>query len=474
MNDEKDRIKRPRKWAIWLSPRSLTGRLLLAAGLWAGAALLLGGYILSTAFRDYAADRFDERLYDALDSLVGVTEISSDGLVVFTRSLSDLRFEAPYSGWYWQISTPGQDPIRSRSLWDYELDVDFSHDDVVADMYQTLGPDGQRLRVIERDVMPMDSEITFRYLVAADTTSEIEQVALFNQLVSMVLGGLGLFLVIAIIMQITFGLYPLARIRNVLGRIRSGQQKRLQRSFPPEVLPLVDEVNAVLDHNDEVVRRARTHVGNLAHALKTPLAVIANEAALSKDKKFAALVSRQVSRLQRHVEHHLVRARVMGRARGSGVQTNVAEAVAAIVRSIKRIHSDEVLKIEQKIGNDIVFWGHREDLDEILGNLIDNAAKWCHGHIRISATNPLQGEFETFILIDIEDDGPGVSKENLRDIFERGARLDETKPGTGLGLSIVRDIAEMYGGRVVPGKSDLGGLKLCVILPTAPADVAAN
>jgi len=200
------------------------------------------------------------------------------------------------------------------------------------------------------------------------------------------------------------------------------------------------------------------------------VAVIENEAAQSADKKFAALVSRQVSRLQRHVEHHLVRARVMGRGRGSGVQTNVEEATAAIARSIKRIHSDKKLEIEQNIGSDIIFWGHREDLDEILGNLIDNAAKWCDGHIRVSATNPLEGEFETFILIDIEDNGSGVSSDNLRDIFERGARLDESKPGTGLGLSIVRDIAEMYGGRGVPGKSDLGGLKLCVILPTAPAD----
>lgn len=451
-----------------LVPRSLTGRLFIGVGTWAVVALLVGWFVLSAAFSRFAYSNIDQRMAQTLDALIGITEISEENTIYFTRPLADQRFEVPYSGWYWQIHYLDNETVRSRSLWDWELFTNFNHNDYSEDYFEGVGPEDQVLRIVERDIFLNDGSVKIRYFVAVDKSEIEKQIDEFNNLLIITIGGLGLGFIATIILQVSFGLYPLKRIRSVLSDVRTGRARRLKSDFPREILPLVDEVNAVLDHNDTLVARARTHVGNLAHALKTPISVLKNEAMNEKETKFGALVSRQVGRMEKRVEHELVRARVAGRSRVVGAKTDVAECVSGLMRSLKRIYPDKEIDASIDIDSNIKFWGEREDLDEILGNLLENAYKWSNSKISINTEKSEivdGGEAKNCMTIIIEDDGPGVSKEMREQMFERGRRLDESVPGTGLGMAIVLDIVKICEGELSLSTSKLGGLKVMVRLP---------
>ncbi len=314
------------------------------------------------------------------------------------------------------------------------------------------------------------SEVVFRYMVAENTADMEDQVARFSRILALSFGVLGVGLLITTFLQVSFGLHPLREIRRGLEAIRSGSSKRLDDEVPAEVQPLVTEVNLVLDHNDEVVNRARTHVGNLAHALKTPISVITIEAETGKSDNLASVVAKQSKIMQQQIDHHLARARAMGRSRTIGVRTHIASAINDMIRTIKRIHSDKDMEFDLQVSDNLHFWGERQDLDEILGNLMDNAAKWGKSKIRISAYRTVPTDNYERLCIEIEDDGPGVSLKEREALFERGTRLDQSVPGSGLGLAIVKDIAEICGGEVALMDSGLGGLKVVVSLPaTSPA-----
>lgn len=448
-----------------LSSRSLTARLLAAAGLWTLLALLAGGWALTAAFRNYVERDFDERLYQYLDAMVGATELENEGFVRFTRPLGDQRFAEPYSGLYWQVSVEGHEHFRSRSLWDQELDPNLGEPAFSPRVREVGGPDGQILRLIERDITLPGSEHVFRYMVADNTAEITEEIDRFNALVAWSMGALGAGLLLAMVLQVSFGLRPLRTIRHRLADIRSGQAQRLEGDYPPEIQPLVSEMNAVIEHNDEVVARARTHVGNLAHALKTPLSVMANAADTDREAPLAEVVDAQSRIMQRHIGHHLARARASGRSSLIGVRTEVAPALQELVRAMERIHADRHLTVVLDAEPELAFWGERQDLDEMVGNLLDNACKWAKSRVHVTSRRNDSKSERAALDIVIEDDGAGVGPDERDALFERGRRLDESKPGSGLGLAIVRDIAAITGGSIRLADSELGGLKAVLTLP---------
>ncbi len=443
--------------------QSLASRMLIAAGVWLALALAVGGILLSVFFRDTMERNFDARLTMLLDNLIGGATVDDGGIVSLYRSMMDPRFDRPYSGWYWQISGPGKSPFRSRSLWDQELDIGKAHSQLKARVFETAGPEGQVLRVIERDISLPGSNQVYHFAVAGDVSELKDQISDFNRTLAWWLTALGGILLLAMAIQVRFGLRPLRQISAALGAIRSGRTRRLEGSFPNEIEPLARELNALLDHNEAVVTRAREHVGNLAHALKTPLSVLGNEAQ-ANESPLARLVTEQTTNMSRHIDHHLTRARAAGRGGVIGARTAVAPAVRDLVRVMERLHPDRELSFDvSTVRDDIAFRGERQDLDDMLGNLLDNASKWARARVRVTVT----GDGDNLRVV-VEDDGEGISEEVRDQVFERGERLDESVPGSGLGLAIVKDLAEICGGAVTLDRSDLGGLKAILRLPRAP------
>lgn len=463
------------KWLpLWLSPKSLAGRLLWLSGLWTILALSAGGLILSAVFKDSVEQGFNNRLEQTLIAMVGATEVANDGLLDFTKPLADQQFLEPYSGRYWQISSADQTALRSRSLWDFEIPSRLNTPALSSLMYDIKGPDNQTIRIFAQDITLADDERVYRYIVAGDLAELNAQIDRFDRILLWSLGAMGLGLLTAMILQVTVGLKPLGRVKRALAAIRSGKEDRLSTDYPPEMMPLVDEVNAVLDYNKDLVERARTQVGNLAHALKTPLSVMTNECGEGDHAGLAKVVDKQTSEIRRHVEHYLSHARIMGRSNILGVQTHVRPVVEGITRTIAKIYPDKPLSFAINIDEKVYIQIDRQDLDEILGNLIDNAAIWTTDRISILAKvnsakskdkDNSKGNTKPMICLEISDNGPGVSDEELKLIVKRGKRLDETKPGSGLGLSIVKDIVEMSGGQFSVSHATEGGLKVSFFLP---------
>src|SRR5262245_10894877 len=441
---------------------SLALRLVLAAALWIGAALLAGGLALSTIFRDYAERNFDARLTVLLESLVAVTEIDEEGHPQLTRGVGEPRFDQPFSGWYWEIDGGGEPLLRSRSLWDERLPLAPGTVTTVEPLFGNVeGPNDEPLRVVEREFVLPGALRRFHYAVGGDHSEIDAEVRSFNRTLGWSLGILGLGLLTALLIQVRFGLQPLRRMRQAIIAVRTGWKQRLEGEFPVEIAPLSDELNTLIEHNAAVLERARTQVSNLAHALKTPLSVLSNEAAPGAGP-LAEAVKRQTTAMRRHIDHYLSRARAAAATRVIGVRTHAAPVVEDLRRTLERIYVDRRIVIETKVPHDLAFRGDRQDLEEMLGNLMDNACKWADGRVAVAAR--VEGDR---VVFDIDDDGPGLPADQRTAVFDRGHRLDESVPGSGLGLAIVRDIAELYSGAIVLDHSALGGLRAVLTLPAA-------
>jgi len=446
------------------TPNSLTFRLVGAAGLWTALALIAGGFLLSALFRTTVERSFDDRLAIMLEGLIGVAELADDGTVSLARPLTDSRFSRPYSGLYWQVTPRAGVPLRSRSLWDLALATDLDEDDIVEHRFTTRGPDDQKIRVIERDIVLPGGNTPLRFAVAADTTEMKKEVRSFNRIIGSSLALLGFGLISAVLFQVRYGLQPLRRIRRALASMRAGRTRRLGNDFPTEIMPLVTELNALLDHNAEVVNRARTHVGNLAHALKTPLSVLANESAASGEPD-RGLIARQVDLMRRNVDYYLARARTVAMGGVIGTRTPVIPVVRDLCRTVEKIYTPRRLEFDSLIEgpkDKLVFAGERQDMEEMLGNLLDNAAKWARHRVRVTVRRA-----EQKLVIVVDDDGPGIAPERRAEVFNRGSRLDEQAPGTGLGLAIVHDVAGLCDGTVCLGDSPWGGLSVTLSLPAS-------
>ena len=443
-----------------MSVNSLGFRLAASAALWISAALVAAGFVLSGLFHDHVERTFERQILLQLDRLSAVSEVGPGGAVKLKHLLADPRFERPYSGWYWQVAGAAGPVLRSRSLWDQVLDA--SPKPVLAaepQRYTAAGPGEQLLWGLRRNITLPGSGHVYQVTVAADVSELRAAVEDFTSTLVASLAVLGLGLFAAVIVQVRYGLSPLRRLRAALSAVRSGRTTRLVGRFPDEVTPLAQELNGLLDHNAAVVERARTHAGNLAHGLKTPLSVIANAAA-NKRGALAEMVRHQVATMSDLIDHHLARARTIAAAGVLGARTDVSAVAEVLRRTLARLYVDRGLVVTVGGDTGLAFLGEGQDLQEMLGNLMDNACKWARSSVRVT----LAGEGERLRLC-VDDDGPGLAPEARARVFDRGRRLDEAVPGDGLGLAIVRDVAELYGGSVSLAESALGGLRATLDLP---------
>ncbi|HEX4077251.1 MAG TPA: sensor histidine kinase [Rhizomicrobium sp.] len=452
---------------------SLSARLIAAAAVWTLLGLLVGGYVLSGVFRSAVEGDFDARLRSYLDVMIAAAEPTAEGAVSLQDRFADPRFERVYSGWYWQITPVGpKGPLTnnaqiSRSLWDRTIKVTDSWSGHGTTWGHGEGPEGQRLRLVAQRIefpvqpgSPKDGMRAYSFLVAADVTEVENEVAKFDTTLFRSFAILGLGLIAAIFIQVRIGLQPLNRVSVALARIRDGKARRLVGRFPAEIAPLATELNSLIEHSAEVVGRARTHVSNLAHFLKTPLSVLASEAS-AHPGPLADAVLRQVATMRRQVDHYLARARAAGALDVLGNRTPVRPAIEDLARVLSRIHAVRGLAIDVDVPRELAFRGERQDLEEMAGNLIDNACKWARSRVAVSARKTAGAAFE----LRVGDDGDGLDPEERARVGERGERLDETMPGSGLGLAIVRDIAKLYGGLLTLDESPLGGLEARLSLP---------
>ena len=442
---------------------SLARRMMLIAAGWIAVLLAGGGFALDRTLTNLVENNFDEQLEYMLTAMVQSAEIGPDGEVFFYRSLGDQRFLEPNSGLYWQISGAGHEDFPSRSLWDRSLEVRGDHFDDDVHLYDSGQFAAEPLRVAERSIILPGSDTQWWFTVAASREEMDQQIARIRSILVWSFAILGFGLLVMAMLQTWYGLGPLRRVRAAIQRMRTAGTNRVTDPLPQEVQPLVDELNGLLAHSQKQAEEARTHAGNLAHALKTPLTVLTN-AATARAPDLSDAVIRETRTMQRHVDHHLARARAVGRRAVGLASTPVCESAEAVRRAVERLYPDGRFDVA---GNRKARVGiERQDLDEILGNLIENAAKYGGGSVFVTV-DAVEGS--ELCAIWIEDDGIGIPEEERTRIFDRGARLDTGKPGTGLGLAIVRDVAEIYGGTVSLGESeDLGGLLVELSLPRAP------
>ncbi len=441
---------------------TLTGRLLMSAVLWSVAALAVGGLVLSFVFRSYVLSDVDKRLELLIDTMVGISEISPDGVIRFNRPLFDQRFTTPYSGQYWQISEINNEPFRSRSLWDFELKTEMEHRSFSLKYYEIEGPDGQTLRVAERDIILPEADRIFHYQAATDTVEIQAAISEFNFMLFIALSIIMLTVTMALVLQVRYGLKPLRVIGRSIAAIRAGKENRIEGEWPQDLQPLAQELNALIDQNEQLVDRARTHVGNLAHALKTPLSVVQNDVEGQADER-SLRINTQVRLIRDHIDHHLKRARIAGGGSGAGLP--IKERLEKLVNAVGVMTREKGILYDLECPDDLRFDGEKQDFDEILGNLIDNAGKWATSRVSVSVNRVKDSPRRPFMELQVEDDGPGVPDDQIDTLFERGKRLDEHVPGTGLGLAIVRDIAELYGGQASLAHSEMGGLLAILKLP---------
>lgn len=463
--------------------RSLRWRLLAATLVAIGVALVLAGLVLAGLFRDHVLRQSVASLTAQLDQVTARLEFDAAGQPdVDAAALSDPRWSRPRSGLYWQVDEgdadgrpgPRRGVLRSRSLWDAVLTLPADRlADGVVHVHEVAGPSGEPLLVVERTVRrEAEGAMSWRLIVAVDLGETRAATRRFNGVLAASLAVLLVLLGAAAWAQVAVGLAPLRALQRAVAAVRDGRAPQLEGVGPAEVQPLADDFNAVLARNAEVVARARTQAGNLAHALKTPLAALRQAAtAASRDAAAAAelpqLVHEQVDLAQRHVDWHLARARAAAARGVPGVRVAVAPVLAALLRVMEKVHAGRGLVFDTpRVDVTCHFAGEAEDLHEIVGNVLDNACKWARHEVRVVAGTEA-GPDGTRVVIVVEDDGPGIDAADRAAVLARGTRLDESTPGSGLGLSIAAELVALYGGTLELLGEPSAGLRVRIALPAA-------
>jgi signal transduction histidine kinase len=447
-------------------PYSLRFRLLAGTLLWIVVALAATGLVLAQLFERHAAAQFQAELQVHLNQLAANLELDSDGRPVVATPLSDPRLQKPLSGLYWQVrqgAGAGEVLLRSRSLWDGTLVLPPPAAAGV-EAVRVAGPGGREVLALAQELRLAEApDRPLRLVVAADSAVLQGAVRQFVRVLVISLGVLAAGLGAAAVAQVVVGLAPLRRLGAAVNRLRAGSGTRLEGRYPAEVQPLVDDFNAVIERNAQIVARARTQAGNLAHAGKTPLAVLANAAhdATLAPAALAALVGEQAAAARRQVDWHLSHARAAAARDVPGLRSGVGPLAAALVRVMRRVHAARELAFDASaIAAGAAFAGEAQDLQEMLGNLVDNACKWAAHSVRIGA-----GVRDGRLDITVEDDGPGLAPAQREAVLARGVRADEQVPGSGLGLAITADLAAMYGGSLRLEAAAGGGLRATLTLP---------
>lgn len=443
--------------------RSLTFRLIVGASLLCAVTLVVAFMLLTALFDLHLKNGVDAELAERLEDLAAGLEVAPDGTISLSKEPDLPKYDRQLSGHYWQISVKGQPPIRSRSLWDWRLPEPVG--DTIAGVItlrEISGPREETLRLAQQALQFDAAGAPVIFSVAADLAPIEAAAGEFSRILAIALAVLGLGLVAAMVLQVGVGLRPLDRIGAALGDIRAGRERRLTGEMPTEIAPLARELNALLDHHQTLIDRARAQAGDLAHALKTPLTVLRNELEFEEtpDRKLAV---EQIDAMSDVVQHHLARARAAASANLLGVRADATQAIGALARTLPRIVGERPIDVAVETGAAPLFFaGEAQDLSELIGNLLENACKWAAQRVTIDAANR-NGR----LVISIGDDGPGIAPEQRAAALQRGGRLDERKPGSGLGLTIAQDLAKLYGGSLVLGQSALGGLLVTVDLPAA-------
>ena len=450
-----------------LLPNSLTLRAIFFSTIWAAISLVAIASVITALYRSAAEKSFTNILSAQLFNLIAATDIDDNGKLNGAPDLGDIRYQQPDSGWYWSVEpvtskvsgglqslSLGGSGIAAPALGAVPFNSDFRRN------YLADGLDGEMVDVYETEVSLGTEDQVARFRVMGNHNEFEAEISEFSKSLYLYLGLFGLGSIAVNAIAILAGLHPLKRAREALAAVREGKAQRLDGVFPQEIEPLANEMNAMIDNNRRIVERSRTQVGNLAHSLKTPLSVIINEG-----REFGGrpgkLVGEQALAMQTQIQHYLQRARVAAQ-RGSVVfRVPVLPVIERMLRVMRKLNPDKRIDLEGHADN-VMFAGESEDFEEILGNLLENAAKWGKKRIRVSVA-PNSMAFS----VSIADDGPGLGDDQMAEALKRGRRLDETKPGTGLGLSIVAETVREYGGDLKLARSDLGGLGVTFTLPRA-------
>ncbi|MEZ5851820.1 MAG: ATP-binding protein [Hyphomicrobiaceae bacterium] len=454
---------------------SLAARLFATAAVWSLLVLPIAGIIIDVVHTRDVRASFDARLSQLLTILVAFSTDQGQPEPRFPRNVGEPLFELSHSGWYWQITplddSPGKRMV-SASLASEALPLPSSLG-MKADRYdirwhEEKGPVGEPLRIAEQvySAGEQDTPHFYSYVVAGNLQFAETRIADFRLPLAISLAIAGLGLLLSVYMQVRFGLLPLRQIRERLSAVRTGEAERLVGNPPSEIEPLQAEINALIQSNQDIIERARTQVGNLAHALKTPLAVITNEATADTSPS-SQKIAEQAKLMRDQVNHYLDRARVAARVGVVGRVTDVAPVLDGLRRALERIYQERGLVIEITCPAGARFQGERQDLEEMLGNLMDNACKWTEDEVDVVVRLAGKPEAEggRRLLITVDDNGPGLTEEQRNQGIKRGRRLDESKPGSGLGHSIVADLAQSYRGTFALEASEAGGLRACLDLP---------
>jgi signal transduction histidine kinase len=456
-----------------LRVNSLALRLILTSSAISVVMLAVAALLLGQLFSAALERNFDARLRAVLDGLLSDAQLDANGAPQLSQQLSDTRFGLPLSGWYWQIEPPAKSSLpdlASASLLEQRLapapDMLANRDAEGIASFYMFDSNNTKLRVIEEELQLPGSDKTYAVTVAGNFDELRSEVQSFRQTMFLVLGLLGVGLVVSVVAQVIFGLRPLRQVQRKLTAIREGKVEKLEGDFPAEIQPVADELNLLIQSNAEVIERARTQVGNLAHALKTPLSVLTNEAGAHQGQ-LSDKVKEQTRVMRDQVSLYLDRARRAARAQSLGAVTEVKPVLDGLGRTLERIYRDKGLSIAVACDPALKFRGEKQDLEEMAGNLMDNACQWAAGRIEVSAelARDLTSVSRLWFYLRVDDDGPGLPPDKRAEALKRGGRLDESKPGSGLGLNIVKETVSMYSGKLELADATIGGLRVQLRLP---------
>jgi signal transduction histidine kinase len=450
--------------------KSLRARLVIGAAIWISIGVYAAGIFITELFRQYATSLVDSDLRRDLEELMMLIDVDAAGFPHLPRPLSDPLFGQAGSGFSWQVNRSGKTLIKSLSASTEELpaasDVPETSDVRKLTLKGARGP----MTVFERVFLPDDSTLPpLRIQVGAELAVIDRMTPAFTAPLVMSLALLALVLMAAAALQVSFGLRPMSKLRSALGEIGSGAADKLPEDFPSEVQPLVDDLNHLIEINSEMLLRARAQAGNLAHGLKTPLAILMDEADRLErrgETEAAGVILQQSQRMQRQIDYQIARARAASACSAPGVSAQVAPTISNIVTAMARLYCDKNLHIDIDVDAQCVVLCDPMDLNEMTANLIDNACKWASGAVTVRG---FVENGRTGVVITVDDDGPGLPAEAMERVFKIGERLDDQVPGSGLGLPIVRDLARLYGGEIRLNNSAQGGLGATLRLPTARA-----
>lgn len=440
--------------------RSLSSRIIAFSGLWVITALIISALMLVYYYRDHVAQHYDAHVNMHLEELTMASGFGSDGEFSLKFLPSDPRYDVLNSGWYWDVRQSGVSLRQSPSLGGYMFDISHIQPNSSKAVYEMLGPVLEPIRMHVLKIEQAGNLEPLVFLTSAPTTDYTDDVVNYSDHVFFSFLLLGLGLLLTVVLQVRITVKPLGAIGKEIAEIREGKYFKLSQDYPTDVQPLVDELNNLLDHNIVLLKRARNQLGDFAHSVKNPLTVINNEAQNMQSPR-RELVLKQTNDISENINHCLSRARTFGAENILGARSEVKKVVADLVFTMQKLNQDRKLEYDTSRLEACTFRGEAQDLEEMLGNLIDNACKWAETRIEIS------GEVrDGRLLVTVADDGPGIPPEEIENVKRRGHKLDESKPGYGQGLGIVNDIAKLYGGSMNLTTSALGGLEAELNLPT--------